>query len=361
MPVAGSAQRRGDDGEIVARRPACRCRRARSGRGAPPAACFRGSPPSDCCRRRADRRRARCRARGRSRSARGRPAARASVRSRTPEHDLNCGIILLGKRAQVLVEARLRAVQRLQHRDRRPVAGRAHRPAGEAQCGQHGGADIGPGHDPDQHDASAELIARPPNRGRRPDPQPHLRLRSRPGLPTMPAARRVPPCRSAKLPDLFVSIAASPSAAFAAPPASCWLPCSAACATPPADPAERAAFEQNNDPLEPLNRQILDFNLFLDRILLKPVTKVYIADCAGRRARRAAPGARQHEGAGRRHQQRAAGRAGARRHHGRAVRRQQHPRARRACSMSPSIGGSKSRPAISGRRCSSGACRRDPI
>jgi phospholipid-binding lipoprotein MlaA len=51
----------------------------------------------------------------------------------------------------------------------------------------------------------------------------------------------------------------------------------AGCATPPRDPAERAAFEQTNDPLEPLNRQIVDLNLFLDRILLKPVTKVYIA------------------------------------------------------------------------------------
>jgi phospholipid-binding lipoprotein MlaA len=51
----------------------------------------------------------------------------------------------------------------------------------------------------------------------------------------------------------------------------------AGCATPPSEPAERAAFEQNNDPLEPLNRQTLDLNLFLDRILLKPVTKVYIA------------------------------------------------------------------------------------
>lgn len=51
----------------------------------------------------------------------------------------------------------------------------------------------------------------------------------------------------------------------------------AGCATPPSDPAERAAFEQNNDPLEPLNRKILDANLILDRILLKPVTKVYIA------------------------------------------------------------------------------------
>src|SRR6266567_2262881 len=51
----------------------------------------------------------------------------------------------------------------------------------------------------------------------------------------------------------------------------------AGCATTPSDPAERAVFEQNNDPLEPLNRQTLDLNLFVDRILLKPVTKVYIA------------------------------------------------------------------------------------
>ena len=61
----------------------------------------------------------------------------------------------------------------------------------------------------------------------------------------------------------------------------------AGCATPPSDPVERATFEQNNDPLEPLNREILDFNLFLDRILLKPVTKVYIAIVPGGGARRA--------------------------------------------------------------------------
>lgn len=51
----------------------------------------------------------------------------------------------------------------------------------------------------------------------------------------------------------------------------------AGCATPPSDPSARAAFEQNNDPLEPLNRKILDFNQFLDRMLLRPATKVYIA------------------------------------------------------------------------------------
>jgi phospholipid-binding lipoprotein MlaA len=49
------------------------------------------------------------------------------------------------------------------------------------------------------------------------------------------------------------------------------------CATPPSDPAERAVFEQTNDPLEPLNRQTFEVNLFVDRILLKPVAQVYSA------------------------------------------------------------------------------------
>jgi phospholipid-binding lipoprotein MlaA len=50
----------------------------------------------------------------------------------------------------------------------------------------------------------------------------------------------------------------------------------AACATPPTDPADRAAFEQRNDPLEPLNRKVLDANQVLDRILLRPAAKVYV-------------------------------------------------------------------------------------
>ena len=50
-----------------------------------------------------------------------------------------------------------------------------------------------------------------------------------------------------------------------------------ACATPPKDPAARAEFDRTNDPLEPLNREIFDFNLFLDRILLKPVAQAYVA------------------------------------------------------------------------------------
>jgi phospholipid-binding lipoprotein MlaA len=50
----------------------------------------------------------------------------------------------------------------------------------------------------------------------------------------------------------------------------------ATCATPPTDPIDRAAFEQRNDPLEPLNRRIFDANQFLDSILLRPAAKVYV-------------------------------------------------------------------------------------
>lgn len=49
-----------------------------------------------------------------------------------------------------------------------------------------------------------------------------------------------------------------------------------ACATPPSDPAARADFEKTNDPLEPMNREIFDFNLFVDRIVIKPVAKGYV-------------------------------------------------------------------------------------
>ena len=48
-----------------------------------------------------------------------------------------------------------------------------------------------------------------------------------------------------------------------------------ACATPPSDPVARADFDRTNDPLEPMNRKILDFNLFMDRILIKPVAEGY--------------------------------------------------------------------------------------
>jgi phospholipid-binding lipoprotein MlaA len=49
------------------------------------------------------------------------------------------------------------------------------------------------------------------------------------------------------------------------------------CAPPPPDPAERAAFIQNNDPLEPLNRKTLALNQFLDKIIFKPAAQTYVA------------------------------------------------------------------------------------
>jgi phospholipid-binding lipoprotein MlaA len=48
-----------------------------------------------------------------------------------------------------------------------------------------------------------------------------------------------------------------------------------ACATPPADPAERAAFERTNDPFEPTNRVILDVNMFADKWAVEPIAEVY--------------------------------------------------------------------------------------
>ena len=45
------------------------------------------------------------------------------------------------------------------------------------------------------------------------------------------------------------------------------------CATVPDDPLERAEFEERNDPMEPLNRQIFEFNQAADAVLLEPVAK----------------------------------------------------------------------------------------
>lgn len=50
-----------------------------------------------------------------------------------------------------------------------------------------------------------------------------------------------------------------------------------ACATPPSDPAARAQFEANNDPLEPMNRGIFAFDMFLDKWLFKPLAQTYVA------------------------------------------------------------------------------------
>ncbi|HEY0525014.1 MAG TPA: VacJ family lipoprotein [Stellaceae bacterium] len=49
----------------------------------------------------------------------------------------------------------------------------------------------------------------------------------------------------------------------------------AACATVPTDPAERAAFEAANDPFEPANREIFEFNRFIDALLIKPAAQIY--------------------------------------------------------------------------------------
>lgn len=59
--------------------------------------------------------------------------------------------------------------------------------------------------------------------------------------------------------------------------AACIAFLAAGCATPPpADDREAvAAFNETNDPYEPFNRAMLDFNLALDKAILKPVTYVY--------------------------------------------------------------------------------------
>jgi phospholipid-binding lipoprotein MlaA len=49
----------------------------------------------------------------------------------------------------------------------------------------------------------------------------------------------------------------------------------AGCATPPADPAARAAFDEANDPLEPMNRHVFEFNRVLDGLLIKNVVELY--------------------------------------------------------------------------------------
>lgn len=60
----------------------------------------------------------------------------------------------------------------------------------------------------------------------------------------------------------------------------------AACAEVPTDPAARAAFEETNDPLEPTNRAIFEFNRQLDRYAIKPVAQAYhdVVPEPGRRA-----------------------------------------------------------------------------
>lgn len=50
-----------------------------------------------------------------------------------------------------------------------------------------------------------------------------------------------------------------------------------ACAMPPADPNARAAYEQANDPFEPLNRKTFAVNQFLDKLVFKPAAQAYVA------------------------------------------------------------------------------------
>ncbi len=50
-----------------------------------------------------------------------------------------------------------------------------------------------------------------------------------------------------------------------------------ACAQKPTDPEALKVYEENNDPLEPMNRAIWEFNMTLDRWVLKPVVKGYRA------------------------------------------------------------------------------------
>jgi phospholipid-binding lipoprotein MlaA len=49
----------------------------------------------------------------------------------------------------------------------------------------------------------------------------------------------------------------------------------AACATLPEDPEERAEAEAVNDPLEPTNRAVYDFNVYLDQNVAEPVAEAY--------------------------------------------------------------------------------------
>lgn len=47
------------------------------------------------------------------------------------------------------------------------------------------------------------------------------------------------------------------------------------CATAPTDPEELADYNEINDPLEPTNRAIFEVNLYLDRLILRPVAWTY--------------------------------------------------------------------------------------
>lgn len=48
------------------------------------------------------------------------------------------------------------------------------------------------------------------------------------------------------------------------------------CATVPRDPAALAVYRANNDPLEPMNRKTFAFNQVIDRMFLRPISKIYV-------------------------------------------------------------------------------------
>jgi len=49
----------------------------------------------------------------------------------------------------------------------------------------------------------------------------------------------------------------------------------AGCATPPQDPVQRAAYDEANDPLEPVNRYFFEVNYGLDELVVKPLAGWY--------------------------------------------------------------------------------------
>ncbi len=48
-----------------------------------------------------------------------------------------------------------------------------------------------------------------------------------------------------------------------------------ACASPPEDPAARAAFEEENDPIEDFNRYIHELNFAFDQLVFRPIAGMY--------------------------------------------------------------------------------------
>lgn len=58
------------------------------------------------------------------------------------------------------------------------------------------------------------------------------------------------------------------------------------CATPPTDPDALAAYNEANDPIEPMNREIFSFNEGADKYVIKPLAQgyVYIVPAGGRRS-----------------------------------------------------------------------------